>query len=118
ERDVDAAQAGQPALADEAVVAREERHHSVLDEEEEADGGEDLGGELRAPPAHVRGGERTTPPPYMSTAIGTMEMSGSHPSATLSPHAPNMPSIMNSPWAKLIISIRPQMMASPTATSA
>ena len=54
----------------------------------------------------------------MSTAIGTMEMSGSQPSATLSPHAPNMPSIMNSPWAKLIISIRPQMMASPTATSA
>jgi hypothetical protein len=43
---------------------------------------------------------------------------GSQPSHTLSPHAPNMPSIMNSPCAKLIISIRPQMMASPTATSA
>ena len=54
----------------------------------------------------------------MTTAIGTMETSGSQPSDTLSPHAPNMPSIMNSPWAKLIISIRPQMMASPTATSA
>ena len=54
----------------------------------------------------------------MSTAIGTMETSGSQPSATLSPQAPNMPSIMNSPWAKLIISIRPQMMVSPTATSA
>ncbi len=54
----------------------------------------------------------------MRIAIGSMETSGSQPSATESPHAPNIPSIMNSPWAKLIISIRPQMMVSPTATRA
>src|SRR5215470_5830335 len=52
----------------------------------------------------------------MTRPTGTMDTRGSRPRVTESPHAPNMPSMRNSPWAKLIISIRPQMMVSPTAT--
>jgi hypothetical protein len=54
----------------------------------------------------------------MASATGTIATSGSQPNVEESHHAPNIPSIMNSPWAKLTISISPQMMASPTATRA
>src|SRR4026208_430076 len=45
---VGAGGAGEEARVDEPVVAGEERDHPVLDEEEEADGGEDLGEHLPA----------------------------------------------------------------------
>jgi hypothetical protein len=47
-----------------------------------------------------------------------MPSSGSSPTPVWSHQAPNIPSIRNSPWAKLIISMRPQMIVSPTATRA